>query len=77
MPAPARPSPADAPDESDELTTSIFLRLRAHLYELRIERIGAGVVLRGRASSYYGKQMAQQEAFLRGLVVIANDIVVL
>ncbi|MCE9564292.1 MAG: hypothetical protein K8U57_19790 [Planctomycetes bacterium] len=42
---------------------------------MRIEIVEGGVVLRGRASSFYGKQVAFHEVLLRGqFAVLANQI---
>ena len=62
--------------ELAELAASIRERLRVHLRELTLEPGCGGVVMRGRARSFYGKQLAQHEVMRRGLVVLANTIVV-
>ncbi len=50
---------------------------RGHLRELRIEAACGGVVLHGRAGTFYGKQLALHEVLRRGgVVVVANRITV-
>jgi hypothetical protein len=58
------------------LAAAVFTRYRSQLRELSIEVIAGGVILRGRSATFYGKQLAQHEVLRRGLVVVANDIVV-
>lgn len=56
-------------------------RLRAVLglqvRELRLDPGHRGVVLHGRASSYYAKQLAQHAAMREGLHIEANEIEVI
>lgn len=48
---------------------------RDHLRELSIEIVEAGVVIRGRAVSYCGKQIAFHEVRRRcGIAVVANEV---
>lgn len=77
------PTPPDRPgahrpteNEGPTLAAAILRLHRALVRELRIEVVGGGVVLRGRAATFYGKQLALHEVLRRGLVVVANDIVV-
>lgn len=66
----------DMPLELEVLVAEIRTRYRWLLCELQIELIEDGVVLRGKAITYYGKQVAQHELLRRGFVVAANHIVV-
>ena len=69
----------DAPDpiaELDKLAAIILGCHRSNLRELRIEVAAEGVILRGRAATIYGKQVAQHEVLRRGMTIAANDIVV-
>jgi hypothetical protein len=62
---------------TDELATAIRERHRSLLRELRIEVVEGGVILHGRAYSFYGKQVAQHEILRRAqLVLLANRITV-
>jgi hypothetical protein len=77
------PTPPDRPgvprptENEGPLLAAAILRLhRSLVRELRIEVVGGGVVLRGRAATFYGKQLALHEVLRRGLAVVANDIVV-
>ena len=50
-------------------------RLRGRVRELRVLVRADGVVLRGAAANYYGKQMAQHYAHkLLGVPILANEI---
>jgi hypothetical protein len=57
------------------LASDIRERHRSLLRDLRIEVVAGGVVLHGRANTFYGKQIAQHEV-MRHSVVVANRIVV-
>lgn len=58
----ATPPPAAAPRcDFEQLVAEILSRYRSDLQTLTIEVVGTGVVLRGVAFSYYGKQMALHE----------------
>ena len=60
-----------------ELVADIRLRHRALLREFWIEVGDAGAVLHGRASSFYGKQVALHEVRRHAeVVVVANRIMV-
>ena len=79
----APPEPTTSPWAAERRTAAVELaeavrRANRHLLrELRVEVIEGGVVLSGRARSYYGKQVAQHEVLRRaGLVLLANRIVV-
>jgi hypothetical protein len=56
-----------------DLATEIRLRHRSLLQALRIELVEDGVVLHGRAYTFYGKQIALHE-ILRRVAVVANRI---
>jgi len=59
----------------EQLAAQIRNRYRSHLRELRIEVVEGGIVLRGRSSSFYGKQMAFHEARSGSqFAVLANQI---
>jgi hypothetical protein len=50
-------------------------RLRGRVWELRVLFREGGVILQGRALTYYGKQMGQQIAMHElKLTVVANEI---
>lgn len=77
------PGPASTPRAvggraaADDLAEAVRRANRHLLRELRVEVIEGGVVLSGRARSYYGKQVAQHEVLRRlGLVLLANRVVV-
>ena len=61
-------------DELAEFAAFILRRHRAFLWELELRPEQTGVVLRGRARSFYGKQLAQQEVMRRGHLIVANHI---
>jgi len=60
----------------ERLAADILGRHRSRVRELRIVVTPKGVVIRGRSATFYGKQVMLHEVRLRGLVVIANEIVV-
>ena len=65
------------PDDLQELESYIRRRYRGLLLDLQLEVVGTCVVLHGRATSFYGKQMAQQEVLNHGgLSILANRIAV-
>jgi len=55
------------------LGEEIQRRHRSHLRDLRIEVVEGGVILHGRAVTFYGKQIAFHEVSRR-LAVVANRI---
>jgi hypothetical protein len=60
-----------------ELAAEIRARHRAVLRELRIEVVAGGVVLYGRARTFYGRQVALHEVRRRcPLTVVADHITV-
>jgi osmotically-inducible protein OsmY len=69
----------DLPNQSDaqhvQSLVSRQLMGRAQVRDLQVLVHQSGVVLRGRASSYYAKQLAQHAAMaVSGLPILANDI---
>jgi hypothetical protein len=60
-----------------DIASLILDRNRSHLLELKLDGVIQGVVLRGRARSYYGKQISLCEVLRRGITVLANEIVVI
>ena len=60
---------------ASHLASDIRERHRSLLRDLRIEVVAGGVVLHGRANTFYGKQVAQHEV-MRYSVVVTNRIVV-
>lgn len=62
-------------DALGQLAADIRSAHRSHIRELRIELAASGVVLAGRAATFYGKQLALHEVTHRSrLVVVANRI---
>jgi hypothetical protein len=64
-------------DEDGYLETLVRERLagRAHVRDLRVVVREQGLVLEGRAATFYAKQLAQHEAMLvTGLPLLANRI---
>ena len=62
----------------EQLDSHLQSRLKGHVRDLRVVESSAGIVLQGRATSFYAKQLAQQEfkkATARPL--LANEILVL
>ena len=59
------------------LATEIRNRHRNHLRALRLDAVRDQLIIRGVATSYYGKQLALQETRNRcPLTVLANEVVV-
>jgi hypothetical protein len=59
----------------EHLEAALHNRLGGRVSNLQVIFHDAGVVLRGRTSTYYAKQLAQHAAMeLAGLNVLANDI---
>jgi hypothetical protein len=59
--------------ELNELATEIRLRHRSLIQTLGIDVVEGGVVIHGRAYTFYGKQIALYE-ILRRFAVVANRI---
>jgi hypothetical protein len=69
-----KPEPR-AQTAAEQLAAEILALHRSHLSELRIVIVEAGVILRGVARCFYGKQMALREVTrLYRQPVIANEI---
>jgi hypothetical protein len=59
------------------LAVEVRNRHRAHLRTLRIDRLRGVLIIRGVATSFYGKQLALAEIRRRcSLTVVANEVVV-
>ncbi len=73
MPMP-QAAPVNARSE-EQVESALHNRLGGRVSNLQVIFHDAGVVLRGRAATYYAKQLAQHAAMeLAGLNVLANDI---
>jgi len=73
---PDSPCVCDMAKELEEIAAGIRTRYRWLILELQIELVEGGMVLRGRAVTFYGKQVAQYELLRRGLAIVANHIAV-
>ena len=63
---------------TDQLAASVQSQLAGRVSDLRLMRTEQGLVLKGRAHSYYAKQLAQHAVMkATGLSLLANDIEVL
>ncbi len=59
----------------DQLEVHVQSRLNGRVRDLRLLVRGHGLVLRGRASTYYAKQLAQHGVMdASGLPILANEI---
>ncbi len=68
-------NPPPANTEPLEALVRQWLAGRAHVRDLRVVLVEQGVVLEGRATTYYAKQLAQHAAMVvSGLPVLANRI---
>jgi hypothetical protein len=66
------------PDEIDQLVVYVRAQLAGQVCDLRLLPRDNGLVLQGRAHSYYAKQLAQQVVMkATELPLLANDIEVL
>jgi hypothetical protein len=62
-------------DGTTELETHIQCRLSGQVYDFRLVVTGMGLILRGRAHTYYAKQLAQHAVMqATGLRILANEI---
>jgi hypothetical protein len=69
------PDGAMTQDELDRLGVRVRHQLSGRLRDFRIKRRGAGVVLAGRAASYYAKQLAQHAVMRQtALPILENEI---
>jgi hypothetical protein len=67
----------DPADSIGSIESAVRSLHRSHLRDLSIERTPAGLILHGRATSYFGKQMAQEEVLRRWTgPILSNRIVV-
>jgi hypothetical protein len=65
-------------EEVDQLLASVQRQLAGRICDLRVLVQDEGLVLQGRAYSYYAKQLAQQAVMkATQLPLVANDIEVL
>lgn len=64
----------DSVTTADDLEAHIRGRLRGQVCELRLHVGDEGVILRGRAPSYYVKQLAQQYVMESRMPILANEI---
>ena len=61
--------------EDEALTDQIVRRLGNRVRNLRVLRQGGGLVIQGRTTTYYAKQLAQHAAMeLDSEPILANDI---
>ncbi len=66
------------PNELALLETQLRIRLRSYVYDFRMTVQDGGLVLHGRARTYYGKQLAQHGVMAQSrLPIRANYIEVL
>lgn len=65
-------------EELDRVGTRVQHQLSGRVREFRLTRRGGGVVLTGRAGSYYAKQLAQHAVMkATALPIVGNEIEVL
>jgi hypothetical protein len=62
------------PDEIDRLAEYLRGQLSGRVRDLRLSARGDGLVLRGRAGSYYAKQLAQELVRRVTAVLLINEI---
>jgi len=68
-------SDTNSEQKREQVEAVLRRQLRGRLWELHIVLQGKGAVLRGRARSYYAKQLAQHTVMEElGLPVLANEI---
>jgi hypothetical protein len=74
---PDEAAPTDPADSLGVIEAAVRSRYRSYLRDLTIERTPEGLILHGRATSYFGKQMAQEEILREGTwPIVSNRIVV-
>jgi hypothetical protein len=62
-------------NEATELEARILCRLGRQIREFRLAVVERGLILRGRAHTYYAKQLAQHAVMeATGLPILANEI---
>jgi hypothetical protein len=62
------------PDEIDRLTEYLRAQLSRRVHDLRLSAQGDVLILRGRAGSYYAKQLAQELVRKLTAVLLINEI---
>ena len=62
------------PDDIDRLTEYLRVQLSRRVQDLRLSAQGDVLVLRGRAGSYYAKQLAQELVRKLTAVLLINEI---
>ena len=66
---------ARGPRDPQHLESLIRTRSYGRVRDLHLELCGDGLILRGRACSYYAKQLAQQAVLEAGILpLLANEI---
>ena len=61
--------------EEERLENLLQSRLGGRIRDLRVQLLGTGLVLRGRATTYHAKQLAQHAAMeLSEHPILANEI---
>ncbi len=74
-PGDSRPNAVMSQEDLDRLVAQVQHELSGRLRDFRLKRRGDGVILMGRAGSYYAKQLAQHAAMeITGLPIHANEI---
>lgn len=67
--------PTNVPCDPLRLVSLVRTRSYGRVRDLRLEVRGAGLILCGRTTSYYAKQLAQQAVLeAGGLTLLANEI---
>ncbi len=62
-------------EEIDQLLASVQCQLAGRVWDLKLLLRDEGLVLQGRAHTYYAKQLAQQAVMkATGLPLLTNDI---
>jgi hypothetical protein len=70
-----KPHPLPGPAPIEQLEAQVQSRLSGRVRELRLVVAGQGLILRGRARSYYAKQLAQHAVMAAtALRILANEI---
>jgi hypothetical protein len=69
------PIRSPAPSEISQLETHVQSRLNGRVRYFRLVIRGCGLILTGRAATYYGKQLAQHAVMeATSLPILANEI---
>jgi hypothetical protein len=65
----------EEPNELARVETQLRIHLHGYVHDFRVIVENAGLILYGRARTYYGKQLAQQSVMQRSrLPILANKI---